>query len=541
MGPATHADPTATAGVKRPPAITVSAASNAPTRFEDLYNRQTHKWNPLYVQPTEYRLSLHRAEAVPTLADPVRWHLESEDHRFGPIDITDNGINVTVFGAPSKGTVVARVPMAGSVKVTSTWRGNLLNARVDLRDFLVVSIGDSFSSGQGNPDHTGTESLGGQVLCETPTLIKLGQAIADGVRDGLDWVEDIPGLGDIVNFGEDILGGAVDLVGEAADLIGLGGGPEEFVHMTSPPVWLEPKAWRSLKSSMAQAAIAAEIRGWSRLTTFVSVATSGAEIEKGLLEPQHADWQKAGQVEEVRRMLLNPHDLTNLVRPVDVLIMSIGGNDCGFSGTLTDLTNERFIVGMGGKRTQPEAREKITRAIKGLKPKYAKLNDVIRRSLAPKSVLIPEYPAPIFDGADRKPREGCGIFDLAENLDLIHPMGISKSDAAFIEEMGNLLNETIAGAAQANDWIVVGGVAKAFKGHGYCAAHTFWRSASESCHQQDDMEGTAHPNADGTKVVAGLLATKLHEVLNDYVKNDPTAGVRPKPAARGPARKATAK
>jgi hypothetical protein len=63
MGPATHADPkTASVGLAQAPAITVSAASNAPTRFEDLYNRQTHKWNPLYVQPTEYRLSLHRDE-----------------------------------------------------------------------------------------------------------------------------------------------------------------------------------------------------------------------------------------------------------------------------------------------------------------------------------------------------------------------------------------------------------------------------------------------------------------------------------------------
>src|SRR4029079_2916993 len=122
---------------------------------------------------------------------------------------------------------------------------------------------------------------------------------------------------------------------------------------TAPPRWLEPLAWRSLKSSMSLSTQAAELRGWARLTTFISVASSGAEVNSGLLQPQRA-FQQTGQIEEVRRMLLNPRDLTQLIRPVDVLMMSIGGNDCGFSGTLSDLTDEKFIVGLLGKKTQRE-------------------------------------------------------------------------------------------------------------------------------------------------------------------------------------------
>lgn len=74
------------------------------------------------------------------------------------------------------------------------------------------------------------------------------------------------------------------------------------------------------------------------------------------------------------------------------------------------------------------------------------------------------------------------------------------------------------------------------RGHGYCAPRSYWRSASDSCHMQDDLEGTAHPNTVGTQVVADLLATRLHATLNALTTNDPTAGVRrkPSPASGGP-------
>ncbi len=112
-------------------------------------------------------------------------------------------------------------------------------------------------------------------------------------------------------------------------------------------------------------------------------------------------------------------------------------------------------------------------------------------------------------------------------------MGVSKSDAAFIEEMGNALNAVVAEAAKRNDWTVAGNIAKDFKTHGYCSAHTYWVGASDSCHQQDDLEGTAHPNAAGTKVVASRLATEIHAILNKLTKDDPQAGVRWMPPPTG--------
>jgi lysophospholipase L1-like esterase len=529
-GGATHAG--TDAGQAQLPHVTVSGSSNAPTRFQDIYNAQTHKWAPAYVQPTGYRLSLSLTQSTATLAEPVKWHLESEDQRFGPLELTDNGVRTP--GEALKGTIIARVPTAGPIKVTATWRGKDTSTKVDLRDFLIVSIGDSFSSGQGNPDQNGTESVGSRVLCESPTLIKVAEAIAGAKQQGLDWVDDeVPGLGEIVNLGDqiaslpsDLLSGLADSI---ADSLGFGGRPEQFVHFSSPAVWLEPLAWRSLKSSPSQAAQAAELPGWARLTTFVSLASSGATVDAGLLGPQYG-FQKVGQVEEVRQMLSNPRDLTSLIRPVDVLIMSIGGNDCGFSGTLSDLTSEHFIIGMLGRgATQKDARARIDKALKALPAQYDKVNQHIRKSLDPKAVLIPEYPTSMFDGPDGQPQAGCGVFDLTEGVGEIahYRMGVSKSDAAFIEEMGNKLNTVVSEAAQRNGWIVATGVAAAFKTHGYCAPHGYWVGATESCKQQDDLEGTCHPNAEGTKVVADLLAAQLHAILNDLTQTDPAAGVRP--------------
>lgn len=536
---ATHA-PT-DASVAPTQQITVAASSNAPTRFNDVYNAQTHRWSSLYVQPTEYRLSLTLTQATATLTDPVKWHLESKDRRFGPIDVADNGIRVGMMGATPKGTVIVRIPFAGPIEVTASWKQVVRKTVVDLRDFLIVSIGDSFSSGQGNPDRYGTETVGSGAVCEVPTLIKLAQAIANAKEDGLDWLgENVPGIGAMINMADDIGEGitefAGDIVSGVGDYLGFGGGPEQFIHMSAPPLWLEPLAWRSLKSAPSLATQSAELRGWARLTTFVSVASSGAEIEKGLLKPQYP-FQRVGQIEEVRRLLSNPRDLTSLIRPVDVLVMSIGGNDCGFSGTLSDLGTEHFVLGMlWHGATQAEARKKITAQISDLASEYDELDETIRKSLAPKAIVIPEYPAPIFDGTDGKPHAGCGIFDLTEEVgDVIqYRMGISRSDAAFVEEMGNDLNVAIAEAADRNGWTIAGGIAKDFKTHGYCSSHPYWVSASDSCHQQDDMEGTCHPNAAGTKVVANHLVTEIHAILNNHTKNDPKAGVRSMPPPPGP-------
>jgi GDSL-like Lipase/Acylhydrolase family len=501
------------------PALTLSVTSNAPARFEELYDRREHKWNPKYVFPSEYKLHLNMSRVRPTAQRPLRWHIESLENRFRPIDIEQTRSERVVelgFVTFRVRGVTARLPLAGPVRVTvSSPSGALRTPReyvINVRDYLVVSIGDSYSSGQGNPDQEGVPTVGSEALCELTTL----RMIVDKLHDAL---EEVPGLGELVNAGEEILDGLIE-IGE--EFVSLFTGEDEFIHMDPPPVWLKPLAWRSLKSSPALAAQSAR-RPYGRLITFVSVAQSGAEIEDGLLRPQR-DFRNVGQIDEVVEMLRNPRDPSQLLRPVDVLMMSIGGNDVGFSGTLSDMTTEKIIIGMlwSTGATQREVRDRIETSLRELPAKYDRLNDVIRDKLDPKVVLIPEYPTALFDGKGGRPTDGCGLFEITG------PQGVSKSDAALIEVMGNRLNDVVRDAAARNDWTVATGVARQFKRHGYCSGQSYFVFAEESCNRQDDLEGTMHPNRAGTRVVAQLLGDALRRAL-DRLDADATSGVRRPP------------
>jgi hypothetical protein len=497
------------------PAVTIAATSNAPINVEQVYDRRRHEWNKSYVVPSEYRLGLNMTRVRPTPANPLNWRVESLENRFPPIDLIQTGIEEVI---PGRRGVIAKLPAAGPVRVSVTGRGQPRTNDVNLKDYLVVSIGDSYASGQGNPDQDGVPTVGSSAICEATTLVALVERLHAELKE-------IPVVGDWVSLLEGIVDALVDLVPSFGD-----GG---FIHMDPGPVWSEPLAWRSLKSAPSLAAQAAELRGRARLTTFVSVAQSGAEIDAGLLKPQRA-FRPFGQIDEVFEMLRDPRDHRTpprrLLRPVDVLVMSIGGNDVGFSGTLSDMTTEKVAIGMLWETgaTQREIRARIRAELADLPAKYDKLDGVIRDRLDPKAVLIPEYPTALFDGADGQPAAGCGLFDITG------PQGVSRSDAQMIEELGNDLNTVIREAAARNDWTVATDIARQFESHGYCSGQSFFVFAEESCNRQDDLEGTMHPNRTGTGVVAKRLQEELTTIFN-RLDSDATAGVRRPPRIPAPA------
>ena len=275
-----------------PPAITVTVSSNAPKGMTQIYSKVTHEWNPTYVNPTKYFLHLDVARAKPTKAKPVTWRVESLENRFLPLTLIQNGLEAII---PGRKGVIAQIPSAGPVKVTATGVGAApLTRTVNLKDYLVVSIGDSYSSGQGNPDRNGTPTVGSQVVCEQTTLILLIQAFREKV---------IPVIGEAILSVADV----VEAVGDFFVNLFTGSDDDEFVHMDPPPAWLEPLAWRSLKSAPAIAAQGAAGLGRGRMITFVSVAQSGAEVVDGLLKPQRK-FRPVGQIDEVFEMLRDPRD-----------------------------------------------------------------------------------------------------------------------------------------------------------------------------------------------------------------------------------------
>ena len=181
---------------------------------------------------------------------------------------------------PSDGTVVASTPERalrkkscrsevtlpeGAYQAELTVRSGGQRAsstmRVQVRNLLMVAMGDSYASGEGNP------------------------------RNVEAWIRD--------------------------------GGP--FTRFD--PYWDDDPCNRSARGGPAQAALALEQASDQTSVTLVYVACSGATVDAGILGPQPAASQALSQVEQVRQLVGD--------RPIDLVSVSIGGNDVGFTNILT--------------------------------------------------------------------------------------------------------------------------------------------------------------------------------------------------------------
>lgn len=380
---------------------------------------------------------------------------------------------------------VFEVPRAGSYDITlrakfEDNRQGEQTVRVDINDWFIVSLGDSAASGQGNPDRQGTVDMNSPrstAVCEFSTI-----SLARGYH----------------------------------------------AKMNNDPVWTEKLAYRSMKSGPALAARAVQhifestwdTDGKSKSTltfdkvVFASFARSGAKIDVGLFDPQKGkdDFIGTGQLEECER--------TANGRPIDAMMISIGGNDLGFAGVLSDLVTGDSVFRMGLRffDTGDDAgeRERIGRRLDAalkeggyLDDAYDRLErrlDKLRKNPGLKEVYIAGYPASIFEVNDKegKPRfKACGVFS-GPDLDL------SGEDGKAIKLFGTKLNAAIKRNADKHHWHFVD-VDNDFAGHGYCAdeSSTFWVGAEDSCKRQGDFEGMAHPNYRGHQAYALRLSQAM--------------------------------
>ncbi|NQV05480.1 hypothetical protein HQ535_02935 [bacterium] len=317
-------------------------------------------------------------------------------------------VTLTVIAAlPGQGTVTARV--SGPVVVD---------------DLLVVAIGDSYTSGEGNPEVR---------------------------RDG-----------DIAALWAD----GATAVAEA---------DHSAAHRSSA-------AWP------VQAALALERLDPHTSVTFITVATSGAEIQRGVLSPQPSR-HTLSQIDQVEALVGD--------RDIDMLLMSIGGNDVGFGKMVhglvdadrlldpfcygTDVANvwqsvydgnwnrssaidiDLFGARIGCKPTA-EGNSRALPGLSGLGTAYDRLAAEISGRLHPESVIITEYPDPTGGG-----NETCGeiVGDITAPL-RFHEISTAEQNLGR-EYVLNPLNDAISQASRRHGWIAVPHVSDAFAaGHGYC-------------------------------------------------------------------------
>ena len=413
------------------------------------YDPELHRYRPEYVNPQSWGLSLSFLPRGSIENPPGQYRI--------PPDIQSIGFTVKLAGGPVIATIDKElapfrvetevlVPQPGEYEISLLVRyadGSQASAgrNYRLRDFLIVGIGDSFASGQGNPDVPAIPAPDQQAWCKATSIALIATKVTafltqfyqEYKQDVETVIDHLPFAGKIVmavaNRVGDILGfvdsGADDLrdwavqVGRdaEADLVhageevlswfGIGDGGNS--NQPRAAAWQEPRAYRSYRSGQSLAAAKAETvtsSGADRIT-FLALGRTGSEVDNGLLGPRTIDgiigpstpidkWtQNRGQVEEARD--------TAAGRSVDAVVISIGINDLGFSSLVTN----SILSASGTKRKQRIAGAKRKIAVK-LPAELDQLKQVIDSALSPRMVLITEYPVGVFkEIADGAPP--CGV------------------------------------------------------------------------------------------------------------------------------------
>jgi len=296
------------------------------------------------------------------------------------------------------------------------------------------------------------------------------------------------------------------LVVSLGDSVASGEGNPDAVRK---PIWLEQRCHRSLLSGAAQAALAAERGDRHSAITLVPLGCSGATIHKGLLGKYH------GIERDKRKGPLAPQldVLGDLERPVDAVLLSVGANDVNFGDlvafcvSVDDCEDQRFDPANPDDPAAepfPTVTEVVRNALTDLNRGYDELAARLdEEGVDPSRVIIVEY----FDPLRNELGETC-------------PHALPRVDLEEAEwaqrHVLAPLNLEVRAAAARQGWQLVSGVNDAFHRHGICAdgARQSWvRRPVDSLLRQLRLSGTLHPNGDGHRATATLIAPLLGTTL----------------------------
>jgi lysophospholipase L1-like esterase len=213
------------------------------------------------------------------------------------------------------------------------------------------------------------------------------------------------------------------------------------------------------------------------------------------------------QIDEARRLAC-PSLPTLLVPPapcaqVDALLVNAGANDVGFG----ELVEACGIPADDCRSQAPLVRDYYTK-LENLPAAYDRLATRIREKLDVKQVYISEYPDPTHTDSGAYCSEirfidaGAGVVDGVINSDEVpwaHQAVVLK------------LNRAVLAAAQKHGWKPISGIAQDFRKHGYCATDHWMVRYDESTRSQGNIDGTLHPNAAGYEAIARHLLAAVEE------------------------------
>jgi hypothetical protein len=323
------------------------------------------------------------------------------------------------------------------------------------------------------------------------------------------------------------------------------------------PPFEDTRCHRSTRAASAQTALMLEADDPKTSVTFIHLACSGALImdhnksdavaDGGMIDPYEGavprddDGNGANdalppQVDELKRLVGT--------RKIDILDMSIGGNDMGFANIIKSCIDPSFVTsyllwlltppcswdvpGAGSILTGFEPGVRIfNRGIGDLPWRYRFLEGALLATfsydsdeldtngnplpvLAPNRVYLNEAPDPTTHDTGVH----CGWPLLLTDLP-----GFTQVEFFWAgTTVAPALNSVMRSATTATGWNYVGGISTKFFGHGYCAFNHWIIGLNESITGQGDQLGTMHPNLMGQNAIRD----SLHARLAADLKNPPS-------------------
>lgn len=384
----------------------------------------------------------------------------------------DTGINTAppeTILQPCGKPLRLEVPYPAGTDVSVSVGGvELQRTTIKVQDLLIVGMGDSFASGEGNPD--------------VPVTFSRERATA---------------YGDAKN--EPTVSGFPAREGHWKQI-----GDKNFVKGNAR--WLDQACHRSLYSHQLRAALQLAIEAPQRAVTYIGLACSGAEITDGLFlrykgnewvpNPPELSQISAAAQAQCDKTPAEPQDLPEAyhikgavpelgglvllkcpieqARKIDLLFLSIGGNDIGFARLLANaiLANQSTLRKLGGWIGEVHGQSQAAGLLDTLNERYKALNRALHNILhipwdESNRILLTGYPglALLGDGSQVCP-------DGAAGMEVVTDFHLSAQKAREGVWVSDKLNRIMESSAQKYGWTFVEHHRRAFVDRGICAGFT---------------------------------------------------------------------
>lgn len=371
---------------------------------------------------------------------------------------------------PCKDAVKFAVPYPGGSLVTVEIGGTeIARSDIKVRDILVAAMGDSFGSGEGNPDFPVRFSR--ERSMDYSKAEKSPELTGYPARTG-PWKQ----IGD-----KDFVGGGAR--------------------------WNDTACRRSLYSHQLRTALQLAIEDPHRAVTYTGVACSGAEVTWGLFlrykgnewVPNPPDYSQVsalataqcgsrdapakdypeayhigGVVKEFVGGLVLNRCAQEDSRKIDLLLVSIGGNDVGFARLVANavLADGSLVRRLGGWFGEVQGNAEADVLMSAVDERYKALNRAIHGILhmpweESDRVILTAYPplALLDDGRKVCPDSNAG-------MDVSSQFSLSQKIAGESSMLADRLQKVMSQSARSFGWSFADDHRKQFIGRGVCAGFT---------------------------------------------------------------------